>query len=187
MFVGHFALGVATKKLAPTMPIWILFLAPQFMDLLFAPLVAIGLESFEPGPYGHLTLNILYTHSLVGALAIAAVAYWIGNSFWKSSRGGIILASLSFSHWILDVMVHRPDMPILPGNLGNFPLLGFGLWDFEYGVFATEVVMAIIAVILYFRWAQKEKQGARWFVGPAIITLFFAVLIISDIRNMPAL
>ena len=126
MFVGHFAVGVATKKLAPTMPIWILFLAPQFMDLLFAPLVALGIESFEPGPYGHLTLNILYTHSLVGALAIAAVAYWIGNRFWKSSRGGIILASLSFSHWILDVMVHRPDMPILPGNLGNFPLLGFG-------------------------------------------------------------
>jgi len=187
MFVGHFALGVATKKLAPTMPIWILFLAPQFMDLLFAPLVAIGIESFEPGAYGHLTLNILYTHSLVGALAIAAVAYWIGNGFWKSSRGGIILASLSFSHWIVDVMVHRPDMPILPGNLGNFPLLGFGLWDFEYGVFATEVLMAIIAVFLYFRWALKEKQGARWFVGPTIIILIFAVLIISEFRNMPAL
>ena len=110
------------------------YISPQFMDVMFVPLVAIGTESFELGAYGHLTLNILYSHSLVGALAIAAVAFWIGNSFWKSCRGGIILASLSFSHWILDVMVHRRDMPILPSNLGNFPLLGFGLWDFETGV-----------------------------------------------------
>ena len=187
MFVGHFALGVATKKLAPTMPIWMLFLAPQFMDLMFVPLVALGIESFELGAYGHLTLNILYSHSLVGALVIAVVAYWIGNKFWKSSRGGIILAALSFSHWILDVLVHRPDMPILPGNLGDFPLLGFGLWDFEIGVLATEVAMAAFAVILYFRWARKEKQGARWFVGPAIIMLLFAVLIISEFRNLPTL
>ncbi len=187
MIVGHFAVGVATKKLAPSMPIWILFLAPQFMDVLFVPLVAVGLESFEYGAYGHLTLNILYSHSLVGALATAAVAYWIGNRFWKSSRGGMVLASLSFSHWIFDVMVHRPDMPILPGNLGNFPLLGFGLWDFEFGALATEVAMAVIAVILYFHCAWKENQSARWFVGPAIITLFFAVLIISEVRNFPAI
>ena len=79
MFIGHFALGVATKKLAPTMPIWILFMAPQFMDLVFVPFVAIGIESFEMGAYGHLTLNILYSHSLVGALAIAAVAYTNGH------------------------------------------------------------------------------------------------------------
>jgi len=186
MFVGHFAIGVATKKFAPSMPIWILFLAPQFMDLLFVPLVAVGIESFEYGPYGHLTLNILYSHSLLGAMAIAAVAYWIGNRFWESSRGGVVLACLSFSHWILDVIVHRPDMPIFPGNLGDFPLLGMGLWDFEFGVLATEVAMAVIAVILYFRWAREENKNARWFVGPAIITLFFAVLITSEILNFPA-
>ena len=121
MMIGHFALGVATKNLAPTISIWILFLAPQFMDVLFVPLVLIGLESFVYGPYGHLSLNVLYSHSLVGALAIAAVAYWIGNRFWKSSHGGIVLASLSFSHWILDVIMHRPDMAILPGNPGNLP------------------------------------------------------------------
>ena len=187
MIVGHFALGAATKRFAPAMPIWILLMAPQFMDVVFVPLVLVGLESFEYGPYGHLNLNILYSHSLVGALAIAAVAYWIGNRFWKSSRGGIILASLSFSHWILDVMVHRPDLPILPGNLGSFPMLGFGLWDFEFGALATEVAMAVIAVILYFHWARKEQKNARWFVGPAIVTLFFAVLIASEIRNFPTI
>jgi hypothetical protein len=82
MFIGHFALGVATKKIAPTLPIWILLLAPQFMDLMFMPLVALGIEGYVLGAYGHDTLDALYTHSLVGAAVIAALAYWIGNKFW---------------------------------------------------------------------------------------------------------
>lgn len=186
MMIGHFALGVATKQFKPMIPIWILLLAPQFMDVVFVPFVLIGLESFEFGSYGQLSLNIQYSHSLVGALAIAAVAYWIGNRFWKSGHGGIVLASLSFSHWILDVLMHRPDMVILPGNLGNLPLMGFGLWDFEFGSLVTEIAMAVIAVVLYFHWARKEQKGARWFAGPAIIALFFTVLIASEILNFPA-
>lgn len=186
MMIGHFALGVATKQFKPMIPIWILLLAPQFMDVVFVLFVLIGLESFEFGPYGHLSLSIQYSHSLVGALAIAAVAYWIGNRFWKSSQGGIVLAGLSFSHWIVDVLMHRSDMAILPGNLGNLPLMGFGLWNFELGSLVIEIAMAVIAVVLYFHLARKEQKDARWFVGPAIITFFFAVLIASEILNFPA-
>ena len=185
MFLGHFALGVATKKLAPTIPIWILLLAPQFMDFVFLPLVALGVENYTPGAYGHDTLDILYSHSFVGAVMIAAVAYWIGNRFWKDSRGGMILAALSFSHWIIDVLVHHQDMPILPGNIGGLPMLGFGLWNFEYGIFATEVAMAVVASALYFRWASAEKKSSRWFIGPAIVVLFFAVLVVSDFQRLP--
>jgi hypothetical protein len=76
-------------------------------------------------------------------------------------------------------------MAILPGNLGKLPLLGFGLWDYEIASLATEVAMAVIAVILYFLWARKEQKNTHWFVGPAIIILFFAVLIASEIRNFP--
>ncbi len=187
MFLGHFALGVATKKVAPAMPIWILFLAPQFMDLLFLPLVAVGIEGFEQGAYGHDKLNILYSHSLVGAALIACVAYWIGNTYWRDSRGGIVLASLSFSHWIIDLLVHHQDMPILPGNLGGLPMLGFGLWNFEYGVFVTEVVMAIVAAVFYIQWARKENKGSRWFIGPALVVSFFVLLIVADIPRLPAL
>lgn len=185
MFIGHFAMGVATKKLAPTLPIWILLLAPQFMDLLFMPLVALGIEGYTPGPYGHDTLEAYYTHSLVGAVLIAGAAYWIGNRFWPQAKGGPILAGLSFSHWIVDLFVHHQDMPILPGNIGGFPMLGLGLWNFEYGVFAVEVLMAVAAVVLYVRWALKEKKGSRWFVGPALVTAFFAILIAADIPRLP--
>jgi hypothetical protein len=187
MFLGHFSIGVATKKIAPALPIWILLLAPQFMDLLFLPLVAMGIEGFVPGPYGHDILDATYTHSLVGAAVIAAGAYWIGNRFWRDSRGGLILGSLSFSHWIVDLFVHHHDMPILPGNLGGFSMLGFGLWDFEYAVYGTEVVMAIAAAVLYFGWARAERKGARWFIGPALISIFFAAIAISDIPSLPPL
>lgn len=187
MFLGHFALGVATKKVAPSIPVWALLAAPQFMDLFFLPLVALGIEGYEPGAYGHDKLDILYSHSLAGAFVIAGIAYWIGNTFWREVSGGLVLGSLSFSHWIIDLLVHHQDMPILPGNLGNLPLLGFGLWRFEYAVFATEVVMAIIAALFYIQWARKEKEGPRWLIGPVLIIAFFGMLIATDIPRLPSM
>ncbi len=185
MFIGHFALGVATKKIAPALPVGILLLAPQFMDLAFLPMVALGLEGFEPGPYGHDVIDATYTHSFVGALLIAGIAYWIGNRFWPARHGGIILAGLSFSHWIIDLFVHHQDMPWLPANWGGFAMLGFGLWDFEYLVFAVEVAAAIVATAIYVRWARRAKPDQRWFVGPVLVALFFAALIAADIPRLP--
>ena len=77
-------------------------------------------------------------------------------------------------------------MAILPGNLGDLPLLGFGLWNFEYSVFAIEVAMAIIASVFYVQWAKAEKKGPRWFFGPTLVTAFFVILIAADIPRLPA-
>ena len=187
MFIGHFALGTMVKPLAPKLPIYALVVAPQFMDLLFLPLVAAGVESYVPGPFGHSEISALYTHSLVGALLIAALAYWIGVTFWKTRVAGAILGGLSFSHWIIDLFVHHSDMPWLPGNFGNFPMLGFGLWDFEYAVFGIELVMAIVGTALYLRWAWTEKPTRFWYVGPTIMATLFVVLAAGDIPTLPAL
>lgn len=187
MFIGHFALGAMVKPLAPTVPMWALVAAPQLMDLLFLPLVATGVESYISGPFGHSHIEAFYTHSLIGALLIAALAYWIGVTFWKTRAAGVILSSLSFSHWTIDLFVHHNDMPWLPGNLGGFPLLGFGLWDFEYAVFGTELLMAIVGVGLYFRWAKAEKSTRFWYVGPIILTTMFAALAAGDIPTLPSL
>ena len=185
MFIGHFALGTLVKPMAPALPIWALVAAPQFMDLLFLPLVAVGVEGYVSGPFGHSEIDALYTHSLVGAALIAAFAFWIGTYFWKTRTAGLILASLSFSHWIIDLFVHHNDMPWLPGNLGNFPLLGFGLWDYEYAVFGTELLLAITATALYFRWAQTNKPTKLWFIGPAILAAMFTTLAAADISTLP--
>ncbi len=185
MFIGHFAMGAIVKPVAPTLPIWALVAAPQFMDLLFLPLVAVGIEGYTPGPFGHSEINALYTHSLVGAILIAALAYWIGVTFWKTRAAGAILGALSFSHWIVDLFVHHSDMPWLPGNLGNYPLLGFGLWDHEYAVFGIEVLLAIIGTALYFRWAKTAKPTRFWFAGPTILATLFVVLAAADIPTLP--
>lgn len=185
MFLGHFAMGVATKPAAPSIPVWMLFLAPQFMDVLFIPLVALGVEGYEPGPYGHDVLDATYTHSLVGALLIAGAAYWLGDRYWREARGGLVLGGLSFSHWIVDLFVHHQDMPLLPGNLGGFPMLGFGLWDHEYAVFGTEVALAVVGVGLYGWWAATTRPSPRWYVGPVVIAGLFVAQILADLPRLP--
>lgn len=187
MFIGHFALGTMVKPLAPKLPIYALVAAPQLMDLLFLPLVAMGVEGYVSGLFGHSEISAHYTHSLVGAALIAVLAYWIGVTFWKTRAAGAILGGLSFSHWIIDLFVHHSDMPWLPGNYGNFALLGFGLWDYEYAVFGTELLMAIIATALYFRWAKTGKPTRLWFAGPTIVATMFVALAAADIPTLPAL
>ena len=187
MFLGHFAMGIATKSVAPKMPAWALFLAPQAMDLLFLPLVAVGLESFEPGPYGQDHIEAFYTHSLVGALLISAAMFWIGKKVWQTDFNAWLLAGLSFSHWPVDLLVHHRDMPFLPGNLGGLPLLGFGLWDYAYVIFGLEVILALVGIGIYFNWANKERLTVRWYIGPAIVAVLFALMIVSDIPRLPAL
>lgn len=126
MFLGHFAAGVATKPAAATLPIWALLLDPQALDIVFLPLVGLGVEEFEQGDYGQDGIEAFYSHSIVSAVFISAAVFWIGKKLWKSSTGAWILTLLSFSHWPIDLVVHHEDLPILPGNIGDLPLLGFG-------------------------------------------------------------
>ena len=84
MFLGHFAMGVAAKPVAPKVPIWALFLAPQALDLMFLPLVAIGLEGFVQGQYGQDQINALYTHSLVGRLLLVRWSFGLEKRFGKA-------------------------------------------------------------------------------------------------------
>lgn len=189
MFLGHFALGAAAKPVAPKMPIWILLLAPQFMDLVFIILYVFGIEGVRPDGnlevYGQFKGNILYSHSLVGALLISAVAFGIGKTFWKSTFNGWVLAGLSFSHWPLDLWVHHQDMPILPGNLGGLPLLGFGAWNYPGLILGVEIALAVVGVGLYFGWANKEKLTPRWYIGPIIVAILFGLQSVMDITQLP--
>lgn len=92
-----------------------------------------GLESFRsvdggPAGYGELVITADYTHSLVGALGISLVAALVTMLAW-GRRNGVIIGAMVFSHWILDLVVHRSDMAVLPGNSGGLPRVGLGLWS----------------------------------------------------------
>src|SRR5690349_3819271 len=148
MTAGHFGLAAGVKAGAPRLPLWALMVATYLLDIVFIILLAAGgIENFAPidpahPSYGAVIIHAYYTHSLVGALLISAIAGLIAMRFW-GQRNGLVIGAVVFSHWVLDLLVHRPDLPILPGNLGNLPLLGFGLWQVPVVSFLVELVLVL--------------------------------------------
>jgi hypothetical protein len=170
MLAGHFGLAAIVKSRQPQIPLWALMLSTQLLDVIALVLLAFGLEYFVPipgttGNYGNLDIHADYSHSLVGALAISLVAMLVTMIPW-GRRNGLIIGAMVFSHWILDLLVHRPDMPILPGNAGNLPLLGLGLWNFQWVTAGIELALILAGAYMYYHAAMRsavkaERQDAK--------------------------
>jgi hypothetical protein len=97
--------------------------------------------------------------------AFGAVAWWR----WDR-RLGLLLGAVAFSHWVLDLIVHRADMPILPGNADNFPLLGFGLWAIPVASILLEAALLVVGVFLYWRSARSIQPRPGSLVRPSLVT-----------------
>ena len=172
VITGHYGLAAGAKSVDHRAPLWSLMLATQWLDVVFIPLVLLGIETIETlpgGGYGKVVIHADYTHSLIGALvlsaAFGAVAWWR----WDR-RLGLLLGAVAFSHWVLDLIVHRGDMPILPGNAGDLPLLGFGLWRVPVVSILLEAALLVLGVFLYWRAARtsQPRPGSR--VTPTLVT-----------------
>jgi hypothetical protein len=165
MVAGHFGLAAGIKKIAPRLPLWSLLLATFFLDVVFIFFAASGLEKIipvdpsNPNAYGGSVIHAYYTHSLIGALLISVIAGLFAGWRW-GQRGGYVIAGVVFSHWILDLLVHRPDLPILPGNLGNLPLLGFGLWQYPAISAILELALVIGGTWFYYRAAMQAAEAS---------------------------
>ena len=127
MIAGHFGFAAIVKSREPRVPLWSLMLATVWLDIVFVPLFLAGIETLKPVPglhggYGENIIHADYTHSLIGALVLSVVFGLMFGVRW-GRRSAIVLGLVSFSHWLLDLIVHRHDMPILPGNAGNLPRL----------------------------------------------------------------
>jgi hypothetical protein len=170
MLAGHFGLAAIVKSREPQVPLWALMLSTQLLDVLFVPMVALGYESFTPvagtnAGYGELVFRADYTHSLVGALAISLVAMLVAMIPW-GRRNGLIIGAVVFSHWVLDLLVHRGDMPILPGDAGGLPRLGLGLWTIPWLSIVLELILVLAGAYLYYHAAMRtairaERQDAK--------------------------
>jgi hypothetical protein len=191
MVAGHFGLAAGIKKLAPRLPLWSLLLATFFLDVVFVFFAAGGLERINPvdptnpNAYGGSLIQAYYTHSLLGALLISAIAGLFAGWRW-GKRGGYVIAGVVFSHWILDLIVHRPDLPILPGNFGNLPLLGFGLWQYPTVSAIVELVLVIGGTWFYYRAAKQaaeagtnQKEGYRRALTSTVGVAVLLVLLLS--------
>lgn len=173
MFVGHYGPAVWDAHRTNGVKLWHGFLAVQAMDLVFCILALFGLEGGQLPDASHpLAFNIPYSHSLLGALIIAisvGILYWLVRSA-AGRKGAVIMGGLAFSHWPLDWLVHRPDLPIIPHG---DTLLGLGLWDFPWPTYILEV--ALLAGMMI--WWMRVTAGPKWTVFAAsILVAILAVL-----------
>ena len=193
MTSGHFGFAAVVKSSAPKVPLWALMLSTYFLDFVFIFLVAAGIESFAPldpshPAYGQVAIHAYYSHSLVGAILIALVAGFLASWAW-GRRAGLVIGAVTFSHWILDLIVHRPDLPILPGNAGNLPLLGFGLWQLPIASMILELILALAGAYLYYRKARNAPAGdgrrhMRALLASGVTGLLLVLLLAADILNL---
>jgi len=163
MFVGHFGIGFGAKISEPRVSLGTLFLAAQFIDLLWPTLILLGFEQVEirPGITRLTPLDFIdypISHSL---LMVCVWGLLFGLTYWlmrKSMKGAFLLCLCVVSHWILDLIVHRPDLPLYPG--GAFRL-GFGLWNSLAGTLLLEGFIFTLGVTLYVRATRaKNRIGA---------------------------
>jgi hypothetical protein len=164
VIAGHFGFAAIVKSREPQCPLWALMLATAWLDVVFVPVYLAGVETLEPAPgasgrYGGLIIHADYTHSLVGALVLSMAFGGAGALAW-GRRNGIVLALVAFSHWILDLVVHRGDMPILPANLGGLPKLGFGLWRIPVAAMSVELALVVVGAWFYWRAAHAAAVAA---------------------------
>ena len=182
MFVGHYAVALALKKFEKRVSLGILFLAVQFVDILFMPFVLLGIERMNIIPNftqsTHFELEYMpYTHSLLGSALCAALAYVVFRYLLVRDRSMAIVVALAvFSHWILDLITHTPDLPLW---VDDSIKMGLGLWNNAAAVFALEAIILIGALWLYLRATQASTQ-----LGKYGMSVFVGLLILMNIFNI---
>jgi membrane-bound metal-dependent hydrolase YbcI (DUF457 family) len=160
MFVGHFAVGLAGKRVAPKVSLGTLILAAAFSDVLWIIFFATGIEQVEiqPGLMVANSLNLVYipfSHSLLMDAVWGGLFAGIYFLLRRDTRGAWILFAAVVSHWVLDFATHRPDMPLAPGIDLRF---GLGLWNSRMATFIVEGALWFGAIILYTRrtWPRSH-------------------------------
>src|SRR5216117_2264177 len=165
MFVGHYGVSFAAKKAEPAIPLWVLFIAVQLLDVLWAPFVLLGIEKVRivPGFTASNPLDLYYmpyTHSLVAAIGWSVVAFLVYRAVRPvPPRAAAIVGLAVFSHWVLDFLVHRPDLPLYD----NTAKVGLGLWNLPGLAFGLEIVLLFGGMWLYFQTGATRRLPAAAF------------------------
>src|SRR5437899_9998513 len=177
MFVGHYGVSFAAKKIDPSVPLWMLFIAVQLLDVAWAPFVLAGIEKvcIVPGITASDPLDLYYmhyTHSLVAALLWSAGAFVIYR-LWMRGDGNfaaLVVAVAVFSHWVLDFLVHRPDLPLYD----NTAKVGLSLWNLPAVAFGLEALVLFGGMWLYFRLGTARRT-AMFVFGVTMLAIQAAV------------
>ena len=167
MFLGHYAVGLAAKKAAPAVSLGMLFLAAQFADLLWPTLLLLGVERVAIDP-GNTVVTPLHFISYPVSHSLVAIAFWTSAFAMayalidRSLRGAVVLGSLVLSHWLLDLLMHAPDLPIVPGGIK----VGLGLWNSVPATLVVEFGLLALGTWIYTRvTVAKNRTGTFAFWG----------------------
>lgn len=185
MFIGHFGAGLAGKRVVPRIKLGTLFIASQFIDLLWPLFVMLGIERVrvDPGNTAVTPLDFYYypfTHSLLGVIFWALLVGLLFFLIRKSVRGSVFLGILVISHWLLDLIVHAPDLPLAPGT---HTLVGLGLWNSFYGSLILELAFFAIGFWLYVRTTvASDRVGTFALWG---LALFLVVITLANYYGPP--
>ena len=180
MFIGHFAVGLASKRVAPRASLGVLMAAPNLLDLLWPIFLLLGWEQvrIDPGNTAFTPLDFVsypISHSLVTACGwgvLLALSYWILTRY---ARGAIVIACSVVSHWVLDFVTHRPDMPLYPGG----PRVGLGLWNSVPATITIEVAMYAAGAWLYLSMTRAHDR-----VGSYAAWGFLAFGLVTYVANI---
>jgi membrane-bound metal-dependent hydrolase YbcI (DUF457 family) len=173
MFIGHFGAGFAAKGVDKKISLGTLFLASQFIDLLWPILLLLGLESvkIESGNTAVTPLNFIsypISHSMAAVIfwgILFGVVYYL---FKKNLRGSILLGVLVFSHWLLDLLTHRPDLQVFPWSDYK---VGLGLWNSFSGTLIVETLIFIGGIFIYYKTAKPQNRTRQILFWSLIIFL----------------
>ncbi|AMO25143.1 permease [Ramlibacter solisilvae] len=185
MFIGHFGLGFAAKRVAPRLSLGTAFLAAQFLDLLWPTLLLLGLETVRIAPGATAVTPLLFehypiSHSLAGAAAWAVVVAALHFLARRQFRLAVVVGLLVLSHWLLDALVHIPDLPLVPGGS---TLIGLGLWQSRAATLAVEVPLFAIGVWLYVKATPTMDRTGR--LGLAGLVACLALVHMGNLFGPP--
>src|SRR6266545_7880417 len=159
MFIGHNAVAFAAKRTAPRTSLGTLTAAAVVLDLIWPVLVIAGIERFEirAGVTAFSPFDFTYypwSHSLLMSVVWSVVFGAIYFAITRYGRGAVIVGVAVFSHWVLDFITHRPDMPLYPGG----PKVGLGLWNSVGGTVIVESAIYIGGVWIYLRSTRARDR-----------------------------
>jgi len=186
VFVGHYALAFGAKRYAPSVSLGTLFLACQFADLLWPTLLVLGLERVEidPGNTAVTPLNFVsypYSHSLVMLAmwsALFALAYRVVKG-WQANAMAVV-ATLVFSHFVLDFVTHRPDLPL---TLTGSQRVGLGLWNWPMATLAIEATLFLVGTAVYATVTRaRDRIGS---LGLWTLIAFLTAIYVAAIFGPP--
>jgi hypothetical protein len=166
MFIGHYGVAFGAKPLTPPVPLWVYFIAVQWLDVLWSIFVLLGIEKLrivpgftEANPYD--LYYMPYTHGLPGAIVLSFALGAIVAAAVPRRRGAafLVVTAAAFSHWILDLIVHVHDLPLYD----NADKVGFGLWRHVALSFPLEIALLLAGTWYYARrLPPADHQRGHW-------------------------